>query len=287
MDEQSLKKVMYALIAAVVVLAGVLAYVWYQKTSLVDDLTVEKEELTAQMVALQNDYETLSSEYDDINLQLDSSRIEVQLLIEKVKKTEATNRSKIRQYEKELGTLRSIMRNYVVQIDSLNKLNKKLTADAAEARRQAAASKKITEELSKTVRDLSGQVAAGAVLKAYNLRSEPYNASDKVTDRSSRVKYVLTSLSLGENELAEKGPVTVYIRVKGPDGILLVNGSQKAFDYNGETMICSASREVDYQGNSVEVGIYLNDIAMYTGGVYTVEAYTEKSLLGTTEFILR
>ncbi len=287
MDEQSLKKVMYALIAAVVVLAGVLAYVWYQKTSLVDDLTVEKEELTAQMVALQNDYETLSSEYDDINLQLDSSRIEVQLLIEKVKKTEATNRSKIRQYEKELGTLRSIMRNYVVQIDSLNKLNKKLTADAAEARRQAAASKKITEELSKTVRDLSGQVAAGAVLKAYNLKSEPYNASDKVTDRSSRVKYVLTSLSLGENELAEKGPVTVYIRVKGPDGILLVNGNQKPFDYNGETMICSASREVDYQGNSVDVGIYLNDIAMYTGGVYTVEAYTEKSLLGTTEFILR
>lgn len=287
MDEQSLKKVMYALIAAVVVLAGVLAYVWYQKTSLVDDLTVEKEELTAQMVALQNDYETLSSEYDDINLQLDSSRIEVQLLIEKVKKTEATNRSKIRQYEKELGTLRSIMRNYVVQIDSLNKLNKKLTADAAEARRQAAASKKMTEELSKTVRDLSGQVAAGAVLKAYNLRSEPYNASDKVTDRSSRVKYVLTSLSLGENELAEKGPVTVYIRVKGPDGILLVNGNQKPFDYNGETMICSASREVDYQGNSVDVGIYLNDIAMYTGGVYTVEAYTEKSLLGTTEFILR
>ena len=287
MDEQSLRKVMNALIVAVVVLAGVLAYVWYQKTSLVDDLTVEKEELTAQMVALQNDYETLSSEYDDINLQLDSSRIEVQLLIEKVKKTEATNRSKIRQYEKELGTLRSIMRNYVVQIDSLNKLNKKLTADAAEARRQAAASKKITEELSKTVRDLSGQVAAGAVLKAYNLKAEPYNASDKVTDRSSRVKYVLTSLSLGENDLAEKGPVTVYIRVKGPDGILLVNGSQKAFDYNGETMICSASREVDYQGNAVEVGIYLNDIAMYTGGVYTVEAYTTKSLLGTTEFMLR
>ena len=278
---------MNALIVAVVVLAGVLAYVWYQKTSLVDDLTVEKEELTAQMVALQNDYETLSSEYDDINLQLDSSRIEVQLLIEKVKKTEATNRSKIRQYEKELGTLRSIMRNYVVQIDSLNKLNKKLTADAAEARRQAAASKKITEELSRTVRDLSGQVAAGAVLKAYNLKAEPYNASDKVTDRSSRVKYVLTSLSLGENDLAEKCPVTVYIRVKGPDGILLINGNQKAFDYNGETMICSASREVDYQGNAVEVGIYLNDIAMYTGGVYTVEAYTTKSLLGTTEFMLR
>ena len=288
MDEQSLRKVMNALIVAVVVLAGVLAYVWYQKTSLVDDLTVEKEELTAQMVALQNDYETLSSEYDDINLQLDSSRIEVQLLIEKVKKTEATNRSKIRQYEKELGTLRSIMRNYVVQIDSLNKLNKKLTADAAEARRQAAASKKITEELSKTVRDLSGQVAAGAVLKAYNLKAEPYNASDKVTDRSSRVKYVLTSLSLGENDLAEKGPVRVYIRVKDPEGILLTNSSQRTFSVDGgDPMISTTSREVDYQGKEIDLGIYVNDIPSFIKGIYTVEAYTEQTKLGEAELMLR
>ena len=170
MGDQTLKKIMYALIAAVVVLGGVLAYIWYQKSSLVKELTLEKEDLTAQMIALQNDYETLSSEYDDINLQLDSSRIEVQLLIEKMQKTEATNRSKIRQYEKELGTLRSIMRNYVVQIDSLNKLNQKLTADAAEARRQAAESKRRTEELSREVEDLSGRVATGAVLKAYNLK---------------------------------------------------------------------------------------------------------------------
>ena len=115
MEEQSLKKVMYALIAVAVALAVTLAYIWYQKSSLVNDLKIEKEELTAQMVALQNDYATLSSDYDTINSQLDSSREEVSQLIERIKKTEATNRSKIRQYEKELGTLRSIMRNYIVQ----------------------------------------------------------------------------------------------------------------------------------------------------------------------------
>ena len=89
--EQNLKKIMIALIVVVVALAGVLAYVWYQKSSLVKELTIEKDELTEQMVALQNDYATLSSDYDDINLQLDSSRLEVQLLIEKLAKTEATN----------------------------------------------------------------------------------------------------------------------------------------------------------------------------------------------------
>ena len=287
MEEQSLKKVMYALIAVAVLLAGTLAYIWYQKSSLVKELTVEKEELTEQMVALQNDYATLSSDYDDINLQLDSSRLEVQMLIEKITKTEATNRSKIRQYEKELGTLRSIMRNYIVQIDSLNTLNKKLTADAAAARREAAESRRRQEELSKTVENLSGQVAAGSVIKARGLKIEAYNASDKVTDRSSRVVRLLTTLSLVENDLAPKGPIIVYVRVKGPDGILLTNDSQRTFEVNGEPMICSASREVDYQGKEVELSIYLNDITGYVKGIYTVEAYTEQTRLGSAELMLR
>ena len=287
MEEQSLKKDMYALIAVAVLLAGTLAYIWYEKSSLVKDLTLEKEELTEQMIALQNDYATLSSDYDEINLQLDSSRLEVQMLIEKITKTEATNRSKIRQYERELGTLRSIMKSYIVQIDSLNTLNKKLTADAAAARREAAESKKRQQELSKEVENLSGQVAAGSVIKARGIRIEAYNASDKVTDRSSRVIRLLTTLSLVENDLAPKGPVRVYIRVKGPDGILLTNDTQRTFEVNGEPMICSASREVDYQGKEVEMSIYLNDITGYIKGIYTVEAYTQQSLLGSAELMLR
>jgi hypothetical protein len=287
MEDQNLKKVMYALIAVAVLLAGALAYIWYQKSSLVNELTEEKQELTEQMIALQNDYATLSSDYDDINLQLDSSRLEVQMLIEKITKTEATNRSKIRQYEKELGTLRSIMRNYIVQIDSLNTLNKQLTADAAAARREAAESRRKQQELSKAVEDLTGQVAAGAVIKARGIRIEAYNASDKVTDRSSRVVRLLTTLSLVENDLAPKGPVRVYIRVKGPDGVLLTNDSQRTFEVDGEPMICSASREVDYQGKEVELSIYLNDITGYVKGIYTVEAYTDQTRLGSAELMLR
>ena len=287
MENNSLKKIMYALIAVAVLLAGALAYIWYQKTSLVNELTIDKEELTAQMIELQNDYASLSSDYDTINSQLDSSREEVSQLIERIKKTEATNRSKMRQYEKELGTLRSIMKSYIVQIDSLNTLDMKLTADAAAARREAAESRKREEALNKTVENLSGQVAAGSVIKARGIRIDAYNASDKVTDRSSRVVRLLTSLSLVENDLAPKGPVRVYIRVKGPDGILLTNSTQRTFEVNGEPMICSASREVDYQGKEVDMSIYLNDIPEYVKGIYTVEAYTEQTLLGSAELMLR
>ena len=286
--DSKMKTIVYVLVAVAVVLAAALAFVWFERTSLVNDLNDEKQDLTQRMIELQNDYASLSSDYETINSQLDSSREEVSQLIERIKKTDATNRAKMRQYEKELGTLRTIMRSYIVQIDSLNTLNKKLTADAAAARKEAAESRKKNAELKQTVESLSASVATGAILKGRAIRIDAYNASGKVTDRSSRVVRLLTTLSLVENELAEKGPVRVYIRVKDPDGNLLTNGSSREFTVaGGEPMIASASREVDYQGAEVEMSIYLNDIAEYVKGIYTVEAFTEQASLGTAELMLR
>ncbi len=281
------KTVMIALIALCVALGAALAYIWLSKASLVKDLNVEKEELTEQIIALQGDYENLSSDYENINVQLDSSREEVAQLVERIQQTEATNRAKMRQYEKELGTLRSIMRNYIVQIDSLNTLNHQLTAEAAAARQEAATSKRENEALSQQVEALTGQVAAGSVIKARGLRLEAMNSSDKTTDRSSRVIRLITSLSLVENELAPKGPVRVYIRVYNPEGQLLVNSYSIPFTVDGERMEASASREVDYNGKEVEMSIYLNEIPEFHKGIYSVEAFTEQGLLGSAELLLR
>ena len=287
MNEKNLKNIMVALVAAVVVLAGVLAVVWYKNSEMIKELELDKDALTQEMIQLQNDYATLSSDYDEINHQLDSSREEVSQLIEKLVKTEARNRSKIRQYEKELGTLRTIMKSYIVQIDSLNTLNKKLTADAAAARKEAAESKKKSEMLSKTVQALEGQVATGAVIKARGIALNAYNQSDKVTDRSSRVTYMMTTLSLVENALAEKGPVRVYLRLLGPDSVLLTGEAPVNFTVAGESMLGTASREVDYQGAEVDMSIYINKIPEFAKGHYVVEAYTEQGLLGTSELMLR
>ncbi len=284
---KSLKNIMYALAGVAVLLAAGLVYIWSSKSSLVKDLDAEKQDLTQQIEALKSDYDSLTSDYESINSQLDSSREEVNQLVERIKKTEATDRAQIRKYEKELGTLRSIMKGYIVQIDSLNTLNHKLTADAAAARREAAESKAEARELKGQVEDLTGKVATGSVIKSRGLSVAAYNASDKVTDRSSRVKRLLASLSLVENELAPRGPVRVYLRVKDPEGALLTNGSGTSFSYNGQTMTATASREVDYEGKEVDLSIYVNDIPSFQSGIYTVEAYTSQAFLGKTELLLR
>lgn len=273
--------------ALAAVLAVVLIVMMVSKSKLINDLNEEKTELTEQFVALQQDYAQLSSDYEIINSQLDSSREEVNQLVERIQKVSATDRAQIRKYQKELGTLRSIMRNYVHQIDSLNTLNHKLTQDAAAARKEAATAKKKNAELQKTVDDLSDKVETGAVIRARNIKSEAYNNNGKKVDRAASTARILTTLSLAENNLAPSGPVRVYVVITDPDGNLLTNADSRVCNYAGGDLPTSASREVDYQGNEVELSIYMNDVPKYAKGIYTVQVLTERTLLGTTQFMLR
>lgn len=283
----NLRTIAIILTIVAILLAAALAYIWFQKSTLVNALEDEKADLTEQIEALQADYATLSSDYEVLNSQLDSSREEVAQLVDRIKRTQAVDRAKIRQYEKELGTLRSIMRSYVVQIDSLNTLNHKLTVEAANARKEAAEAGRRNEELSAQVSSYKEQVAVNSVLKARGITLQAYNGSDKLTDRSSRIVRMMVSLTLNENGLAPKGPVRVYVRVKDPEGNLLLDGTGASFTVGGEAMAATASREVDYTGSDVDLSIYVNNVPEYHKGVYSAEVYTAQSLLGKAEVLLR
>ena len=289
--ERKEKKGPRTLMTVLAIVAGVLAlvlgYLLYQRNTLVSQLEIETADLAKQMVELQSDFSALSSDYESINHQLDTSREQVAQLIEKLAKTEATNRSKIRQYEKELGTLRTIMKGYIVQIDSLNNLNQRLTADAAAARREAAESRRANEELTQQVESLSYQVNAGKILKARAISLNAFYSNDRMGDRHSRVRYMVANLTLEENSLADHGPVRVYVRVKDPDGVLLLNNESIEFTVDGATLQATASREVDYEGNEVDLSVYINDTGDFQKGIYTLEVFTEKSLLGRAECMLR
>ena len=284
---KSLKPVIWVLAVIAAALAAILAYVWIGKNSLVEDLEIDKQQLTEQIISLQGDYESLSSEYDSVNAQLDSSKEEVAQLVERIKHTEATNRAKMRQYEKELGTLRSIMRSYVKQIDSLNTLNKKLTVQAATARREAAEAATRNAELTEQVESLSSKVAVGSTIKARNFSLVPYNSAGTVTDRSSRVTQMVVNLTLAENELAATGPVRIFVRVKDPEGILLMDGTGASFTLDGEAVPATASREIDYNRQDVDVSIYINDTGEFVKGIYSVEIFTAQGRLGKAETLLR
>ena len=285
--ENNYKKIIIALAAVAAVLLGVLIYVSVDRNSIINDLTIEKEDLTAQMVQLQNDYANLSTANDTLNAELMLEREKVAQLMERGKKTEANNKAKLLKYERELGTLRSIMRGYIKQIDSLNTLNNELRVAAATAKKEAKESKNRYENLKSTTEQLGKQVELGSIVKGRGMSVVGINNTGKETDRSSRVAKLKSCIYLVENTIAKKGPRIVYIRVKGPDGILMTQNPMQMFTVQGEEMIYSASREVDYQGDEVEICIYFEYGEQFTKGVYSVEAYTTEGKLGSADVLLR
>ena len=98
--ENNYKKIIYALAAVAVILVGVLIYVYVDRNSIINDLAIEKEDLTAQLGELQSDYANLSSANDTLNAELMLEKEKVAQLIERVKKTEANNKAKLLKYER-------------------------------------------------------------------------------------------------------------------------------------------------------------------------------------------
>ncbi len=284
---KSMRTAAIALGAIAAVLLVILGVMMVKKNALVKDLNIDKQNLTNELIALQGDYDAIQTNNRALNDSLNVEKEKVEQLIERLQKTEATNRAKIRQYEQELGTLRSIMKGYIRQIDSLNTLNTSLRNEASAARREAQESKRQYEDLRTTTDELSKLASAGAVVKGRGFNLVAINESNKVTDRSSRARKLRACMSLIENSIAERGWRTIYIRVKGPDDILMTDDTGKVFVCNGEQMIYSALREVDYQGEEVEICIYFASSENFAKGKYTVEFYTDETKLGTSEMILK
>ena len=288
--EKKLKIIIGVLSAIILVLAGILIAQLSKKTEVkevVQELTVDKEDLTNQIAQLQQDYASLSSTNDTINTQLQIEREKVAELIEKVKKTEANNASQLRKYEKELGTLRSIMRGYIKQIDSLNQMNIALKEEVTEAKKQVQETTAKNEAQAKKIEEQSKKIDEGSTIRGRGLSIVALNRRGKSMDRSSRAEQFRVNLSLVENSIAQTGPMTIYIRIKDPDGVLMTDGGQQVFTCGGEQMIYSASREVDYQGQELDVSIYFTPGAELAKGTYTAEAYTEKGKIGTAEVHLK
>jgi len=291
--DNKLKTITIVLGILVVILGGALLYISFKKVpdlqQNIETVTTAKDSLMNNLLVLRIQYDDLQTNNDTLNAQLDVEKQKVDMMIEKLKKTEASNRVKIREYEKELGTLRDIMRSYIVQIDSLNTLNIRLTEETRTAKTEAQQSQQKYQTLIQTTDDLAQKVEKGSVLKARDIAVVPINAKGKDVTRASRTDKLRTCFTLIENSIAERGLRNVFIRVKGPDGILMAQSENNIFESEEGQLIYSAVREIDYQGDDVEMCIFYGGNAEneFTKGAYTIEIYSGGALIGSGQVLLK
>lgn len=238
---------------------------------------------------IQGDLDSLIVSYDGLKIQNDSIAAnleEAKLLVEQLKNERRLNYNKIRAYQKEVGTLRTIMQGYVRQIDSLNTVNKKLTKENISYKKEISTAQLRAEMAEERAAELNDKVRVGSVVRARSIGMVALNAKSKEVTRVKGAARLRTDFVLGGNELAEPGQRTIYLCITSPEGYVLSSPEAATFPFEGAQKVYSASREVDYQNDDLGVSIFFNGSG-FTAGTYKVELYADGKLIGQSEVALR
>ncbi len=291
-DIKPKKKTPVFLIILVFILAVALGYLGYRYSDQLRELE-ETEEMKAELerhkVRLEQELKDVYAQYDSLRTENDSIN---QLLfaeqekIERLLKINANNVYKIRLYEKELETIRKVLRSYIVQIDSLNQANIALRTENVQVRKQLTEVQKERNQISQEKEELTEKVDKASVLTAKNIIVTPLNKRSKEHYKTSKIVKIRVCFILRENPIIPPGPKTVYIRIARPDEVILTS-EVAFFEYEGEQIVYTAHREVDYENKDVEMCIFWTNDRQLIPGDYHVNLFSDGSNIGSTSFSLK
>lgn len=284
------RKYLSLFIGITVVLSLVLGYLIYlhfdQKSKMIEMetlLTSEKDSLASELSNLVYQYDTLKTNNDSLNFEMGIQQEKIKKLLA----VQTSNAQKIRLYKKELSTLRDVMKSYIKQIDSLNTKNIILTAENQEVKSQLTNTQKEKEELEKIKESLTSKVDMASVLQAKDVSAVAINNKGKEKEKIDKIDKIRICFSLRENPIVEAGEKQVYMRIMRPDELVLAEAPDNLFEVDGEPLVYSAHRAVEYLNQDVEMCIFWTNDGQLIPGTYYVTLYADGNLIGTTSFLLK
>ncbi|MFW5821331.1 MAG: coiled-coil domain-containing protein [Bacteroidota bacterium] len=272
----------------------VVGYLWYNQKQESDKVILQLEEystfieeqkdsLELELKEIIVQYDSLMTENDTMNLKL----TEQQEKIERLLRIRLSDAEKIRKYEKELGTIRKVLRSYIVQIDSLNTKNQILMAENKELRNRSTEVENVNRQLSEEKEELLAITDEAKTLLASEITTIGLNKRSREKDKFNKVEKLRTDFLIRKNKVAEPGSRIIYLRLIRPDGVVLGSTQAGVIEVNEEQIPFSASREIIYENNDVPVSIYWDNNGDLVAGTYQAELYESGKLIGETEFSLQ
>lgn len=289
------KSKIVSFLAALIIVLGIivvaLGYLFYaqqeESKEIQIQLNAEKDSISNNLKTIMVSYDSLQIDNDTLNNKLLAEQERVKQMYDELQKVKRVSYSKIKEYQKELGTLRAIMKDLLQDIDSLNTLNQELIAENIKVKQDYSTAKQTVAELETKTEELSSQVEKGSVIKARDIVAMAINRRGNEVTRARRVEKIRVCFTLNENSIAKAGNREVFLRITGPDEYILAKSETDLFNFEGQMIVFSAKREVDYQNQDVEMCIFYDNNGELLKGVYKSALYMDGNLIGNTEFTLK
>src|SRR5690606_11027958 len=168
------------------------------------ELSMEKDSIQFELGEIVVRYDSLVSENDTINEKLFLAQSNVRNLLVEIEQTKKVSLEQINSYQKQVTTLRGIMRDFVVQIDSLNRRNQELMAENLEVKQQFKQVESEKQQLAEEKQMLERNLQRAAVLQVRDLAADALNPRNKETRFANRAEQIRVYFILTENVTARR-----------------------------------------------------------------------------------
>ena len=280
-------------IITIVAIAGVLLLggIVYLYISLQQQKS-DNEELQ-QLAALdkkemENEYAQFAVQYDELKRSIRNDSLLVRLteeenktksLLEELKRTKSNDAREISRLKKELATVRAVLRNYIIQVDSLNRLNESLKNENEKVRQRYNEATSQISSLTTEKQNLSNQVAIASQLDATGVSLIPQNKKGKTEKKTKNITRFQANFTITKNITAKTGERKEYERITQPNNAVV--GQKGTIPYENSTIGYSAVKIVEYTGEEMPVTVYVNVSEYLTPGTFHVYIFTEGTMIGS------
>ena len=288
------KKVIIPIIVVMLALVGGLVWLFL---SLEEQKQVNRDmqELAAlDKQEMENEYERFALQYSEMKTQINNDSIIAQLteeqmktqkLLEELRQVKASDAREIARLKKELATVRAVLRDYVMQIDSLNRLNESLKEENSRVTQELEQRNAQVAGLSSEKASLSEKVAIAAQLDATNIQMQMLDKHGKMAKKLKDCKQLKVNFSISKNVTASNGNRTIYVRIQNPGGNVLGGGG--TFPYENKNLECSMKKIIEYTGEETPVATFWNVTQMLQAGDYRVSIFADGNMIGSRTFSLK
>lgn len=288
------KKVLIPIITVGLLLVAGIAYLAISLNKQKEENRAMQELAEMDKKEMENEYQQFARQYSEMKTQINNDSIVAQLtaeqertqqLLEELRRTKSNDAREISRLKKELATVRAVLRSYVLEIDSLNRLNQNLKDENNRMRGQYEEATRQIEGLNTEKASLSEKVAIAAQLDAIGLNLTLKDKKSKTTEKLKKAKALQVSFSIAKNVTAPSGMKTVYVRITSPTGAVLGGGG--TFSYENRNLECSMKKTIEYTGNETPMTLYWNIAQSMVEGTYKVSIFADGNMIGSKNFSLK
>ena len=285
------KKIKITLGVAAAVVALVIGFLLYTMREQMRESKQMLELAEMDKREMENEYEQFAMQYNEMMTQINNDSLAAQLeqeqkrteeLLEELRRVKSNDAAEIMRLKKELATLREVLRSYVLQIDSLNRMNEALTQENSNLKTQNQQAQQHISNLSSENESLSDKVAIASQLDATGIVVEARNKKGKAAKQIKDVRKFAISFNISRNVTTATGIRTIYVRISTPTGDVLSKGG--TFAYENRQLEYSIRKDIEYTGEEQSVQVFWDVAEALSAGNYRVDIFADGHNIGTTSF---